>query len=132
MVEAAIKQEIVQPQEPLKNITVVPEPLLEVCHASPSVLQRVYRWLLRQAERPYAVLMLALVAFIGSAFFVLPADVMLIPMVLAAPRKAVFFVLTATLSSLAGSLAGYGIGALMFDNLAAPILEFYHADRVYL
>jgi membrane protein YqaA with SNARE-associated domain len=89
-----------------------------------------YDWTMAQATRPYALWMLALVAFVESSIFPIPPDVLLIPMVLAAPSRAWLIAGVATVSSVAGGMAGYAIGALLFETLGQPILEFYgYLDR---
>src|SRR5690606_14713923 len=57
--------------------------------------------------------------------FPIPPDVLLIPMVLAERRKAWWFAALATITSVIGGLFGYAIGALLFEAVARPILEFY-------
>jgi len=79
------------------------------------------------AAHPHALLILALVAFAESSFFPIPPDIILIPMVLAAREKAWKFALICTLASVAGGLAGYGIGYGLFETVGLPVLEFYHA-----
>jgi membrane protein YqaA with SNARE-associated domain len=88
-------------------------------------LRGLYDWAMAQAERPYALWMLALISFAESSVFPIPPDVLLIPMVLAAPRRAWLIAGVCTLSSALGGLAGYAIGALLFDALGQPILQFY-------
>lgn len=65
------------------------------------------------------------VAFIESSFFPIPPDVMLIPMVLAAPAKAWRIAGIATIASVLGGAFGYAIGVFFFDLIARPILTFY-------
>lgn len=88
-------------------------------------LRGLYDWTMAQAERPYALWTLALIAFVESSVFPLPPDVLLIPMVLAAPSRAWLIAGVCTLSSVVGGLAGYAIGALLFETLGQPILQFY-------
>ena len=54
-------------------------------------------------------------SFAESSFFPIPPDVMLAPMSMAAPRRAMFYALITTLTSVAGGLFGYLIGAFAFD-----------------
>lgn len=91
------------------------------------MLQRLYTWTMGLAAHPHALLILALVAFAESSFFPIPPDIILIPMVLAAREKAWKFALICTLASVAGGLAGYGIGYGLFETVGLPVLEFYHA-----
>ncbi|MEO0820405.1 MAG: YqaA family protein [Pseudomonadota bacterium] len=89
------------------------------------MLRKLYDWTMDQAERPYAIWVLAFVSFIESSVFPIPPDVLLIPMVLAAPHKAWRIALVCTLASVAGGLAGYGLGALAFEGIGRPVLDFY-------
>jgi len=91
------------------------------------VLHRLYDWAMGMAGHRHAVLILAVVAFAESSFFPIPPDVLLLPMVLAARDQAWKLALICTTASVAGGLAGYGIGYGLFETLALPILELYHA-----
>ena len=64
-----------------------------------------------------------LVAFIESSVFPIPPDVLMIPMILARPRRAWLIAGLAMLASVLGGLAGYAIGALAFEQVGRPILE---------
>jgi len=88
-------------------------------------LRGLYDWTLRQAASPHALWILALVSFIESSVFPIPPDVLLIPMVLAAPSRAWLIAAVCTVSSVAGGMLGYAIGALLFEGFGQPILEFY-------
>ena len=95
------------------------------------MLRRLYDWTIRLAAGPYAIPSLAAVAFIESSFFPLPPDLLLIPMVLAAPRNAWRLALVATVASVAGGFLGYAIGYFGFEAIGRPILEFYHVMDKY-
>ena len=56
-------------------------------------------------------------SFAESSFFPIPPDVMLAPMSLANPRRALWFALLTTLTSVAGGLFGYLIGYFAFDAI---------------
>lgn len=85
----------------------------------------VYDYMINLASKPNAMWFLAAVAFIESSFFPIPPDVMLIPMVLAMPKKAWKIAGVATAASVIGGYFGYVIGVFAFDWLAKPILNFY-------
>ncbi len=94
------------------------------------MLQRLYDRVLRLASSEHAVPALAVVSFIESSFFPIPPDVLLIPMVLATPRRAWRLAAIATIASVIGGYLGYAIGYYAFAAIGQPILEFYHAmDR---
>jgi membrane protein YqaA with SNARE-associated domain len=89
------------------------------------VLQRLYDWTLRLAGHRHALLALAAVAFIESSIFPIPPDVLLVPMVLANRQQAWLIAAVATVASVAGGLAGYGIGYFLFEEIGRPLLDFY-------
>jgi membrane protein YqaA with SNARE-associated domain len=68
---------------------------------------------------------LAIIAFVESSVFLVPADVLFIPMVLATPNKAWRLAVIATVSSVAGGIAGWLIGFYAYETIARPILAFY-------
>jgi membrane protein YqaA with SNARE-associated domain len=94
-------------------------------------MRRIYDWTMAQAGGQHALLVLALVSFIEASIFPIPPDVLMIPMILAAPSRAWLIALVATLSSVLGGLLGYGIGFFFFETLGQPILEFFgKADKM--
>lgn len=89
------------------------------------MLRKLYDWTLSLAGRKTAEGWLALIAFIESSFFLVPADVLFVPMGLSRPERAYRYALIATLASTLGGIAGYFIGAYAFDAVAKPVLQFY-------
>lgn len=92
------------------------------------MLRRLYDWTMAQAESPRALWVLAVVAFVESSVFPIPPDVLMIPMVLAAPRRAWLIAGTATVASVLGGLAGYAIGYFAYESIGAPVLEALGKD----
>lgn len=76
-------------------------------------------------ERQTASYWLALLAFLESSIFLLPVDVIYVPMLLAKPQKAYRYAFIATVFSVLGALFGWCIGAFAYKTIALPILEFY-------
>ncbi|MCW2308534.1 YqaA family protein [Rhodobium gokarnense] len=94
------------------------------------MLRRLYDWTLSLAAGPQAPRGLAVVSFVESSVFPIPPDVLLIPMVLAERRKAWWFATICTIASVLGGLLGYLIGAVLFEEVARPILDLYgYADK---
>ena len=87
------------------------------------MLRALYDWTLSLAARRTAALWLAAIAFIESSVFLIPADVLFLPMGLARPERAYRYAIIATLASTAGGIAGYFLGAFAYDALARPILD---------
>jgi membrane protein YqaA with SNARE-associated domain len=95
-----------------------------------SLLERLYTRILALAASRHAMAALVLIAFAEASFFPLPPDLLLIPMILARPRRAFLIASVATLASVAGGFLGYAIGYWLFAAVGRPLLEFYHAmDR---
>ncbi|KAA0970373.1 DedA family protein [Aureimonas fodinaquatilis] len=89
------------------------------------MIRALYDWTMRLAAKPRATYALGAVSFAESSFFPIPPDVLLIPMVISERRRAWWLALVCTVTSVLGALAGYFIGAFLFDELARPILAFY-------
>ena len=89
------------------------------------MLRRLYDWTLSLAETRFALLALILVAFAESSFFPLPPDLLLIPIVLAAPSRWFLVASICTIASVAGGGLGYWIGAELLETVGKPVLDFY-------
>ena len=86
-------------------------------------LRRLYDWTMRHGAGPHALWVLAAVSFVESSVFPIPPDLLMIPMILAAPHRAFLIAGVCTVASVAGGLAGYGIGLFFYEALGQPILE---------
>jgi membrane protein YqaA with SNARE-associated domain len=89
------------------------------------MLRRLYDWTMSLAGRPTAEIWLAVIAFVESSVFLIPADVLFVPMVIARPQRAWRYALVATVASVLGGILGWYIGHYAFETVARPILEFY-------
>ncbi len=86
------------------------------------VYERVLQWSRhRHAER-----YLAAMSFAESSFFPVPVDVMLAPMCLAARENWLRYATIATLFSVLGGIAGYGIGYGLFDAIEPWLRESHY------
>jgi len=89
------------------------------------MLRNLYDRVMGLAGHRHAQWLLALVSFAESSFFPIPPDVMLIPMTLAERQKAWWYAFLCTISSVAGGIAGYLIGMLLFDSIGQWIIDLY-------
>lgn len=89
------------------------------------MLRRLYDWTLSLAARKSAEWWLAFIAFVESSIFLIPADVLFVPMALARPDRAWRYALVATVASVLGGIAGWYVGYYAFEAVARPVLEFY-------
>jgi len=89
------------------------------------MLRRLYDWTMNLAGRKTAEVWLAVIAFVESSVFLVPADVLFLPMALARPERTYRYAIVATIFSVLGGIAGWYIGYYAFEAVAKPILEFY-------
>ena len=88
------------------------------------MLRRFYDWCIAAADKPYAVWLMAAMAFAESSVFPIPPDTMLIPMSLARPKRAFVFATLCTVTSVAG-------GLLARAQMDLPLDEPVRAARRY-
>lgn len=89
------------------------------------MLRKLYDWTLSLAARKSAEYWLAFIAFIESSIFLIPADVLFLPMALTRPDRAYRYALVATVASVLGGVAGWFLGYYAYESVAKPVLEFY-------
>lgn len=89
------------------------------------MLRRLYDWTISLAGRKSAATWLAIIAFLESSVFLIPADVLFVPMGIARPRKVWQYALIATITSVLGGILGWYIGHYAYEAIAKPVLEFY-------
>ncbi|MCL6616699.1 MAG: DedA family protein [Anoxybacillus ayderensis] len=78
------------------------------------------QWLLE-----FGVIGLVIVSFTESSFFPIPPDVLLIPLSIAQPEKALWFSFLTTVASVFGALLGWYIG----KKFGRPILRYFISDE---
>ncbi len=86
------------------------------------MIKALYDWTMGLAAKPYAIWALAFVAFIESSVFPIPPDILMIPMILAAPHRAFWIATVCLVSSVLGGMLGYAIGTFAFEQIGQPIL----------
>lgn len=90
------------------------------------------RWLydrvVELAAKPAAAAALAVVSFFESIIFPIPPDVMLIPMGVARPNRALFYAAVCTLASVAGAAVGYWLGATAMDTVGRYVIALYQLE----
>lgn len=100
-----------------------------------SILQQWHQsswgWFKRHAQSRHALAWLALVAFADAIFFPIAAEVFLVALVLAHPKRAWAYLLVSITSSVAGAAVGYLIAMFLFHQFGMPLLTFYHLDSAF-
>ena len=89
------------------------------------MLKKLYDWTLSLAARKSAEWWLGIISFVESSVFVVPAEVLFVPMGLARPARAYRYALIATIGSVLGGIAGWLLGYYAYELVARPVLEFY-------
>jgi membrane protein YqaA with SNARE-associated domain len=89
------------------------------------MLRSLYDWTLSLAARKSAEWWLFIIAFVESSVFLIPAEVLLVPMGLARPDRAYRYAVLATTGSVLGGIAGWFLGYYAYELIARPVLEFY-------
>lgn len=82
------------------------------------------------AEHRLAPTFLAVIGFIESIFFPIPADVMLAPMCLAERHKAWRYATILSVSSVVGGLAGYVLGVYFQDTMLSILNVVAGAEKI--
>lgn len=95
------------------------------------MLRSLYGNIIKISGRPYAIWALAGISFLESSIFPIPPDVLLIPMILAAPTRWFKIAFICTISSVLGGLAGYAIGFLAFERIGMPLLQLYAYENQF-
>jgi len=81
-----------------------------------------YKKVMLWSRHPFAARYLFGLSFAESSFFPIPPDVMLAPMALAKPNKALYFAMLTTIASVLGGALGYLIG-MGFYEWIQPLIE---------
>lgn len=95
------------------------------------MIRGLYDWTISLAESRYALWALAVVSFVESSVFPIPPDVLMIPMIIAQPRRAWMIASVALAASVLGGMLGYYIGYGLFESVGRPVLEFYGKEAYF-
>jgi membrane protein YqaA with SNARE-associated domain len=94
--------------------------------AKPRGLRAIYAWMLENAKGKHAWAAVAAFAFAEASFFPIPADVMVLPMMLA-DRKRVFRLgAWVAFWSVTGGMLGYAIGHLFWETAGLWLIHVLH------
>ena len=92
----------------------------------PRGLRAIYAWMLKNAQGRHAWAAVAAFAFAEASFFPIPADVMVLPMMVA-DRKRVFRLgAWVAFWSVMGGMLGYAIGALFWETAGMGLIHALH------
>lgn len=90
------------------------------------IFSPLYRLTMQWSRHPKAPWFLGLMSFTESSFFPIPPHVMLAPMCLANPKRAWWYALLTTITSVLGGLFGYFIGLYAFSWIEQYLRESHY------
>lgn len=96
------------------------------------MFQKLYDKALHWARHRHATKYLFALSFAESSFFPIPPDVMLAPMALAQPSKALRFAVLTTVASVLGGMLGYLIGYFAIDLIVPWFQDTRYWDKYLL
>ena len=96
------------------------------------MIKTIYNWTIKLSATRYALWALAIVAFAESSFFPIPPDLLLIPLIIAKPKNAYLIAFIAMIASVLGGGLGYYIGLKLYETVGIIIINFYHAQQLFL
>jgi membrane protein YqaA with SNARE-associated domain len=99
---------------------------LEKSEAKPRGLRAVYAWMVENAKGPHAWAAVAAFAFAEASFFPIPADVMVLPMMLADRTRVFRLGAWVAFWSVAGGMLGYAIGHLFWETAGLWLIHVLH------
>ena len=89
--------------------------------------KRLYRWVLGWAEHKYGPVAMVSVALVEPIFLPVPADLLLMAMCLAKPKKALRYGLLVSLFSVLGGCLAFGLGMAIGGE---RVLEFFEVSPI--
>jgi len=92
----------------------------------PRGLRAVYAWMLKNAKGRNAWAAVAMFAFAEASFFPIPADVMVLPMMLADRTRVFRLGLWVAFWSVAGGMLGYAIGHVFWETAGLWLIHALH------
>ncbi len=100
--------------------------LVNILNWPRKTIRRLYAWMMKWGDSPWAERALFGFSFSESSFFPIPPDPLLIAMTVANTRKWLRFALITAIASVLGAALGYLIGFYVFESIGQPIIDAYH------
>ena len=94
--------------------------------AKPRGLRAIYAWMLENAKGKHAWAAVAAFAFAEASFFPIPADVMVLPMMLADRSRVFRLGAWVAFWSVTGGILGYAIGHLFWETAGLWLIHVLH------
>ena len=82
----------------------------EISAKKPSLIRRLYNWVLKWADSPWGGTALFILAVVESIFFPIPPDVLLIALCLGSTKKSFRYATICLAGTLTGAVIAYALG----------------------
>ena len=107
-------------------MTIIDKPEPVDSTKKPRGLRAVYAWMLANAQGRHAWAAVAAFAFAEASFFPIPADIMVLPMMIADRKRAFKLGAWVAFWSVMGGALGYAIGALFWETAGVWLVHALH------
>lgn len=108
-------------EQPARNST-----LLRILNWPSKTIRRLYAWMMKWGDSPWAERALFAFSFSESSFFPIPPDPLLIAMTISNTKKWLRFALITVVASVLGAAFGFVIGLAFFESIGQNIIDAYH------
>ena len=95
-----------------------------VTNPKPSLIKRLYLWVLGWAETRYGSPALFCLSFAESSFFPIPPDVLQIALSVGKPKRSYFYAAVSALGSVLGGILGWYIGFALWEGVSGFFYEY--------
>lgn len=95
------------------------------------MIRQIYDWMMSWANHKSGPWVLAIVSYIESSVFILPADPLLIAVAINRPKKAFHYAALTTVFSILGGLTGYYIGYALWDSVSHWFFEYIFSPELF-
>jgi len=95
------------------------------------LIRKTYDYFKNQAQKPYALWVLAFISFFGSIASPIPSEALLLPICISDPKKAWRAAWMASFWSVLGGIAAYAIGYWFFDSLGTYVIHAIGAEDIF-
>ena len=94
-------------------------------------MNRARAWVDRLLDSPYGLLWLGLLSAAETTVMPVPIELIMVPYMLARPRRLWWVAAVALVGNIAGALLGYAVGFFLFDTLGQTLLSWLDAQQAY-
>ncbi|MES1930106.1 hypothetical protein SADO_12663 [Salinisphaera dokdonensis CL-ES53] len=94
-------------------------------------MSRTAAWTQRLLDSPHGLAWLGVLSALETIILPIPIELIMVPYMLARPRRLWLIAGVTLLGCVVGSLIGYTVGFFLFDSIGQPLLEWMNAQDAY-